>query len=285
VKIAFIGASGTGKSTLARFIAERFNLPINPVGSRSVAKEMGFVDPVTGEGRPYDVDRAHRMDYKTTLNWQAYSSNLAYAQRVFGVDAKEPIEVTAARYAINGGRAVDSTTSCRPLFQQKLAEAKIAWETRRLCRNRHDENQREDSCDVCGHGLLDPAFVTDRTPLDDMAYALLHCPGVVTEAFRDRAYAHTRTYDLVFYCPLAAGQWLGDDAARVGGGGGANRAETSMYHWRCDVLLQGLLLNSGTQYDSEQDGVACVEIGEHDLHDRKTHVVASIEANMARNAR
>lgn len=50
-RVAFCGASGTGKSTLATFVSEHFKLPMNPVGSRSVSKAMGF-------DSPYDVDKA-----------------------------------------------------------------------------------------------------------------------------------------------------------------------------------------------------------------------------------
>lgn len=51
MRIALYGASGTGKTTLARMIAEELQLSMNPVGSRSVAQAMGF-------DSPYDVDRA-----------------------------------------------------------------------------------------------------------------------------------------------------------------------------------------------------------------------------------
>jgi len=53
VRLAFAGASGTGKTTLAAYAAELLGLPVNPVGSRSVAAAMGFASP-------YDVDRAGR---------------------------------------------------------------------------------------------------------------------------------------------------------------------------------------------------------------------------------
>lgn len=53
LRIAFTGASGTGKTKLSEFIVEAFGLPYNPVGSRSVAKDMGFASP-------YDVDAAGR---------------------------------------------------------------------------------------------------------------------------------------------------------------------------------------------------------------------------------
>jgi hypothetical protein len=52
-RIAFAGSSGTGKTTLAKYIADEFKLPINPVGSRSVSEAMGFASP-------YDVDKAGR---------------------------------------------------------------------------------------------------------------------------------------------------------------------------------------------------------------------------------
>jgi predicted ATPase len=51
LRIAFTGASGTGKTTLAERVSAKFDVPINPVGSRSVAKLMGF-------DNPYDVDKA-----------------------------------------------------------------------------------------------------------------------------------------------------------------------------------------------------------------------------------
>lgn len=51
VRIGFVGCSGTGKTTMARWVSETYGIPINPIGSRSVAKEMGFQSP-------YDVDAA-----------------------------------------------------------------------------------------------------------------------------------------------------------------------------------------------------------------------------------
>lgn len=54
-RIAFAGASGTGKTTRAKAVAEALGLPICPIGSRSVAEAMGFASP-------YDVDAAGQRD-------------------------------------------------------------------------------------------------------------------------------------------------------------------------------------------------------------------------------
>lgn len=61
IRLAFCGASGTGKSTLAMSLSERLHLPICPVGSREVSKEMGFASP-------YDVDAAgQRIEFQHRL--------------------------------------------------------------------------------------------------------------------------------------------------------------------------------------------------------------------------
>lgn len=61
IRVAFAGASGTGKTTLARHLELAKDLPFNPVGSRSVAKAMGF-------GNPYDVDKAgKRAEFQRRL--------------------------------------------------------------------------------------------------------------------------------------------------------------------------------------------------------------------------
>jgi predicted ATPase len=55
VKIAFFGASGTGKTTLAKEVSARLGIPLNPVGSRSTAEAMGYQTP-------YEVHAAGRSE-------------------------------------------------------------------------------------------------------------------------------------------------------------------------------------------------------------------------------
>lgn len=61
MRIAISGCSGTGKTTLARAISEKYGIPLNPIGARSVALEMGF-------DNPYDVDAAgKRVEFQKRL--------------------------------------------------------------------------------------------------------------------------------------------------------------------------------------------------------------------------
>lgn len=61
IRLAFVGASGTGKTTLSEFVRATFDVPFNPVGSRSVAHAMGFASP-------YDVDAAgKRAEFQRRL--------------------------------------------------------------------------------------------------------------------------------------------------------------------------------------------------------------------------
>jgi hypothetical protein len=61
MRIAFCGAAGTGKTTLTEWVSTEYGWPINPVGSRSVAKAMGFENP-------YDVDKAgKRAEFQERL--------------------------------------------------------------------------------------------------------------------------------------------------------------------------------------------------------------------------
>lgn len=101
MRIAFMGASGTGKTTLAKVVAARFGLEVNPVGSRQVAEAMGFASP-------YDVDQAGRraeFQERLLLEKTAWESehpsfvtdrttldNLAYSMLHLGADLRHMID-------------------------------------------------------------------------------------------------------------------------------------------------------------------------------------------------
>lgn len=69
LRIAFTGASGTGKTTTALLLSSDIGLPINPVGSRSVAASMNL-------SSPYDADAfGLRAEFQKKLfldktNWE-----------------------------------------------------------------------------------------------------------------------------------------------------------------------------------------------------------------------
>ncbi len=148
-RIAFAGASGTGKTTLAERIAADLCLPICPVGSRPVSAAMGFASP-------YDVDKAGR----------------------------------------------------RAEFQRRLIAEKAAWE-------------REN-----------PAFVTDRTTLDNLAYTMLHDVHSVDAELLAAVMSGVDRYTHVIYCPVEAFCNTAGDGARI--------AELT-YQRLYDAALFGLL--------------------------------------------
>jgi hypothetical protein len=69
-RVAFCGASGTGKTTLTEWVKTTYSLPINPVGSRNVARAMGF-------SNAYETDAAgKRSEFQIRLmrekiEWEA----------------------------------------------------------------------------------------------------------------------------------------------------------------------------------------------------------------------
>ena len=246
MRVGFIGASGTGKSTLVRFLQSKYpGVPVNPVGSRSVAKAMGFVhpegSPQAGEGNPYAVDRASVSTYERNLailgNLNPVDHPAAFPP---GTTCVEAMAIVARDAAVEAMFAWENVAvrgpTCRPIFQVRLQFEKIRWE------ESHD------------------AFFTDRTPLDDLAYAILHCREVVDDAFIDRAFTAMARYDAIFYCPVATFCNLDGDASRV-----ADRA----YHRVHDALLAGLI----RQYEDTQCGLdgrmLVVPLSEPVLSDRQ----------------
>lgn len=152
IRLALSGASGTGKTTLAEQVAEHYELPVCPVGSRSVARSMGYENP-------YDVDRAGR----------------------------------------------------RAEFQRRLILEKAAWESQ------HDN------------------FVTDRTVIDNMAYAMLHCIEAVDEQVLADVRHAVKRYTHVAYCPVDVFCNTAGDPARV---------SEMAYHYVYDAALFGLLVKT-----------------------------------------
>lgn len=80
LRIAFCGASGTGKSTLARSVSDALALPLCNVGSREVSAAMGF-------SSPYDVDRAgKRREFQLELLTQKTKWELSHSRIGFVTD-------------------------------------------------------------------------------------------------------------------------------------------------------------------------------------------------------
>lgn len=133
LRVAFCGASGTGKTTLSEYIQETYGLPYCPVGSRSVSKAMGFASP-------YDVDKA----------------------------------------------------GLREQFQKRLLDEKHAWESE------HE------------------VFVTDRTPLDNLVYTVMHGGvKVVDEAYLEKVRLGCARYTHVFFCSIYSFLSTANDSARI----------------------------------------------------------------------
>lgn len=87
MRIAIAGASGTGKTTLCNALAQRYSLPVNPVGARSVAKAMGFDNPydvdaagrrVEFQKRLFEEKRAWEMEHEDFVTDRSYFDNLTY---------------------------------------------------------------------------------------------------------------------------------------------------------------------------------------------------------------
>lgn len=72
LRIGMTGASGTGKSRLATWLADELGLMLNPVGSRSIAAELGLESP-------YDADKfGMRGVFQETLQARKIEWELAH---------------------------------------------------------------------------------------------------------------------------------------------------------------------------------------------------------------
>ncbi len=76
-RIACTGASGTGKTTAAKFLSEKLGIPLCPVGSRSVSEAMGLKSPyqVDALGRRSEFQRMLR-DQKS--EWEDKHRNTGF---------------------------------------------------------------------------------------------------------------------------------------------------------------------------------------------------------------
>lgn len=270
MRIAFMGASGTGKSTLAQWLVGpdagleiTRGLPICPVGSRSTAKAMGFIGS-DGEGRPYDVDEADLDAYTQALGWSGkpcVGNHAEILEWVNGCSAGDRLNAArASKWAKTYPN--DYTTPVRPLFQRKLAEDKIAWETNGPWSEIRAYNEQGRRIFKSG------GFVTDRTPLDDVAYAIMHCREVVDEAFLARAIEHMQTYDLIIFCPRDVFQQTAGDAARL---------SDPVYHVLYEVVLGGLV----SRAENLEGSMNILTLNKADLEERK----GAIRAALAREER
>ncbi len=135
IRVGFTGASGTGKTTLAKAIAECFGVPLNPVGSRSVAKSMGF-------DNPYDVDKAN-LDMYNSMLMESHS------------------EADAAQAAMEDFSKYGAKRTVRALFQKRLQIEKINWEMENESFV-SDRTTVDDFCYACMHceaGVIDKDFM------------------------------------------------------------------------------------------------------------------------------
>ena len=76
LRVGFAGASGTGKSTLARIVGERFRIPVNPVGSREVAAAMGLSSPYEADEKGLRAVFQRRL-LEEKCGWEAEHDNFS----------------------------------------------------------------------------------------------------------------------------------------------------------------------------------------------------------------
>lgn len=99
MRVAFCGASGTGKSTLAEFVAKTYGFPMNPVGSRSVSKAMGFENP-------YDVDKAGK---RAEFQWRLLCDKVAWEAEHESFVTDRTVVDNVAYLALHDSAALDSS--------------------------------------------------------------------------------------------------------------------------------------------------------------------------------
>lgn len=119
-RIAFAGASGTGKTTRMNAVAEALGLPVCPVGSRSVAKELGFASP-------YDVDKA--LGAREVFQRQLLARKIAWEK-----DHEETGFVTDRTHYDNlAYTALHASTSITDAYLDSVVKASAIYTTIVFC--------------------------------------------------------------------------------------------------------------------------------------------------------
>jgi hypothetical protein len=103
------------------------------------------------------------------------------------------------------------------------------------------------------------SFVTDRTPLDNLTYTIMHDYKAVDAEFLETAIEATARYDMVLYLPVDA---------YCAPGGDPHRIQDMTYHKLFDVILFGFL---------ERFVHPCVTVWHQDVDTRTAFCVAKID--------
>ena len=136
---------------MAKVIGKQLGLPMNPHGSRTTAKKLGFQSP-------YDVDRASLKWYQALIK-EGHTPEMAAAEAMDD-------------YASHGGE------NCRSIFQRELQRCKIDWEQGQADSGDGfvvDRTTIDDFCYASMHspGTLDTAFLNaakNHLALYDMVF-------------------------------------------------------------------------------------------------------------------
>lgn len=174
MKIALCGASGTGKTTLAKQLAEITKLPFDKHPHPN------------GDGSYTSLTRALAWEYT-------------------GVDL--PYEVDKA--------------GMREAFQYEGGRRKFAWEAKMADK--------------------EGGFVTDRTHLDWLAYAILHDidKSGSNEHYFNMCMERTRNYDVILFCTMERFHKVSNDPARK---------SSKLYHQLYEMVLGSLIAEMSLKY-------------------------------------
>jgi predicted ATPase len=66
-RVAFCGASGTGKTTLAKRLAEHFGVPLSPSMARRAAADMGLASPYEADAQPPSLMNRKRLELQRRI--------------------------------------------------------------------------------------------------------------------------------------------------------------------------------------------------------------------------